>query len=59
MMMELRRVSTPTMPVQNKATAKPMYHLISISKASPNPSKGGDQEVYFFIVIKIIFITLL
>lgn len=41
MIMELRRVSTPTMPVQNKATAKPIYHLISILLASPNPSKGG------------------
>ena len=29
-MMELRRVSTPTIPVQKSANAKPMYHLISI-----------------------------
>jgi hypothetical protein len=29
-MMELRRVSTPTIPVQKSANAKPMYHFISI-----------------------------
>ena len=41
--MELRRVRTPTIPVQKSANAKPMYHLISIIEASPNPSKrGGD-----------------
>ena len=56
MMIELRRVSTPTIPVQNKATAKPMYHLISIIPAFPNPSKGGGYRSFIFEIIKNIFI---
>ncbi len=49
MMIELRRVRTPTMPVQKSATAKPMYHFISIYLASPNPSKGGGSGSLFVV----------
>ena len=47
MMMEFRRVSTPTIPVQNNATAKPMYHLISILISSLIKSNYTNYTNFF------------